>query len=378
MFDYETLKFIWWILIGALFVGFIVTDGFDFGVGALLPIVAKTDEERRIAINTVGATWEGNQVWLITAGGALFAAWPLIYAASFSVLYIPLMLVLFALFFRPVGFDYRSKLSNPQWRQAWDYALCFSGVLPAILFGVAVGNLFIGLPFQFDENMMVSYTGRFFDLLNPFALFCGVVSLSMIVLHGASYLHLRADGKVAERARIVAIITGLSTALFFSLGGFFVAQLNGYHISHIPDVNSTLTPLMKTVDRSQGSWLGFLNVYPVLWIVPLTGILGALFSSFAAYQKWTGFAFISSAKTSAAIVATAGIALFPFVLPSSSHPQSSLTIWDATSSYLTLEIMFWVVVIFLPIVLSYTSWVYHVMRGKVSEQTIRNNQHGLY
>lgn len=378
MLDYESLKFIWWLLIGALFVGFIVTDGFDLGVGALLPIVAKTDEERRVAINTIGATWEGNQVWLITAGGALFAAWPLVYAASFSVLYIPLMLVLFALFFRPVGFDYRSKLSNPQWRSAWDYALCFSGVVPSILFGVAVGNLFIGLPFQFSESMQVSYGGSFFDLLNPFALFCGVVSLSMIVLHGASYLQLRSEGIVAQRARKVAMIAGLSTALLFALGGLLVSQLKGYQVTSNLNHNMIVNPLMKTVIRTEGGWLNFLTVYPVLWLVPLTGVFGALFASLASWKNWHWLAFISSAKTSTAIVATAGIALFPFVLPSSLDSQSSLTLWDATSSHLTLGIMLGVVVVFLPLILLYTSWVYHVMRGKVSEQTIRQNNHSLY
>lgn len=378
MLDYESLKFIWWLLIGALFVGFIVTDGFDLGVGALLPIVAKTDEERRVAINTIGATWEGNQVWLITAGGALFAAWPLVYAASFSVLYIPLMLVLFALFFRPVGFDYRSKLSNPQWRSAWDYALCFSGVVPSILFGVAVGNLFIGLPFQFSESMQVSYGGSFFDLLNPFALFCGVVSLSMIVLHGASYLQLRSEGIVAQRARKVAMIAGLSTALLFALGGLLVSQLKGYQVTSNLNHNMIVNPLMKTVIRTEGGWLNFLTVYPVLWLVPLTGVFGALFASLASWKNWHWLAFISSAKTSTAIVATAGIALFPFVLPSSLDSQSSLTLWDATSSHLTLGIMLGVVIVFLPLILLYTSWVYHVMRGKVSEQTIRQNNHSLY
>jgi len=378
MLDYETLKFIWWLLIGALFVGFIVTDGFDLGVGALLPIVAKTDEERRVAINTIGATWEGNQVWLITAGGALFAAWPLVYAASFSVLYIPLMLVLFALFFRPVGFDYRSKLSNPQWRSAWDYALCFSGVVPSILFGVAVGNLFIGLPFQFSESMQVSYGGSFFDLLNPFALFCGVVSLSMIILHGASYLQLRSEGIVAQRARKVAMIAGLSTALLFALGGLLVSQLKGYQVTSDLNHNMIVNPLMKTVIRTEGGWLNFLTVYPVLWLVPLTGVFGALFASLASWKNWHWLAFISSAKTSTAIVATAGIALFPFVLPSSLDSQSSLTLWDATSSHLTLGIMLGVVIVFLPLILLYTSWVYHVMRGKVSEQTIRQNNHSLY
>lgn len=378
MFDYETLKFVWWILIGLLFIGFIVMDGFDLGVATLLPFVAKTDEERRVALNTVGATWEGNQVWLVTAGGALFAAWPLVYAASFSVLYIPLMLVLFALFFRPVGFDYRSKLENPKWRNAWDYALCFSGVLPSILFGVAVGNLFVGLPFQFNEAMQVSYSGSFFDLLKPFPLFCGVVSLVMIATHGATYLQLRSVGKVAERARLVAIIGGIATAALFAIGGLIVSHVAGFSVTEQGDTNGVLTPFMKHVVVTEGGWLNFLSVYPILWLVPITGIVAALLSSFASWKNWHWVAFISSAKTCGAIVATAGIALFPFVLPSSIDANSSLTLWDATSSHLTLQIMLGVVVVFLPIVLLYTAWVYRVMRGSVSVESVRENSHSMY
>lgn len=378
MFDYESLKFVWWILIGLLFIGFIVMDGFDLGVASLLPFVAKTDDERRVVLNTVGATWEGNQVWLVTAAGALFAAWPLVYAASFSVLYIPLMLVLFALFFRPVGFDYRSKLENPTWRNAWDYALCFSGVLPSILFGVAVGNLFVGLPFQFNSAMQVSYGGSFFDLLKPFPLFCGVVSVSMIVNHGATYLQLRSEGTVAQRARLVAIVTGISTAALFALGGVLVSHLAGFTVVTQGDTNAILTPFMKQVTVTEGSWLHFLTVYPILWIVPITGILAPLLSSFASWKHWHWTAFFASAKTCGVIVATAGIALFPFVLPSSIDANSSLTLWDATSSHLTLKIMLGVVVVFLPLILLYTGWVYRVMRGNVSVETVRENSHNLY
>lgn len=378
MFDYETLKFIWWLVIGVLFVGFIIMDGFDLGVGALLPFVARNDDERRVAINTVGPTWEGNQVWLVTAGGALFAAWPLVYAASFSVLYIPLILVLFALFFRPVGFDYRSKVADPRWRNAWDYALCFSGVLPSILFGVAVGNLFVGLPFKFDSAMHVSYGGGFFDLLQPFALFCGVVSLTMIVTHGASFLHLRSVGAVAQRARLITIGGGIATAALFAVGGALVNHLPGLSILHQGDINGALTPFMKQVVATPGGWLHFLADYPVLWLVPLTGISASLLASLSAWRNWQWLAFISSAISCGLIVSTAGIALFPFVLPSSLDANSSLTLWDATSSHLTLEIMLGVVVVFLPLILLYTGWVYRVMCGPVSVDSVRDNSHSLY
>lgn len=177
--DYATLKLIWWLLVGVLLIGFALTDGFDMGATALLPFLGKTDDERRIVINTVGATWEGNQVWLITAGGAMFAAWPLVYAASFSGFYFAMLLVLFALFFRPVGFDYRSKRTDPRWRAGWDWGLFIGGFVPALVFGIAFGNLLQGVPFQFDSDLRVTYHGSFWALLNPFALLCGLVSLIM-------------------------------------------------------------------------------------------------------------------------------------------------------------------------------------------------------
>ena len=185
LFDYFTLKIIWWLLVGALLIGFALLGGFDLGVGTLLPFVARSDKQRRVLLNSIGPTWEGNQVWFITGGAALFAAWPLAYAVTFSSLYFALLLVLFALFFRPIGFDYRSKLPNPKWRSAWDWALFAGGFVPALLFGVAFGNLLQGIPFYFDEDMRIYNMGTLLGLLNPFALFAGVISVSMLVMQGA-------------------------------------------------------------------------------------------------------------------------------------------------------------------------------------------------
>ncbi len=182
--DYEILKFIWWVLVGVLLMGFAITDGMDMGVGVLLPFVARTDAERRIAINTVGPHWDGNQVWLITAGGAIFAAWPAVYAAAFSGFYMAMLLVLFALFFRPVGFDYRSKIDDTLWRSAWDWGLFVSGAVPALIFGVAFGNLLQGVPFHLDDMLRSHYQGSLLSallpLLNPFALLAGVISFGML------------------------------------------------------------------------------------------------------------------------------------------------------------------------------------------------------
>jgi len=200
MFDYETLKIIWWLLIGVLLVGFAIMDGHDMGVGTLLPFVGRSDLERRVVINTVGPHWDGNQVWFITGGGAIFAAWPLVYATAFSGFYWAMLVVLWALFFRPVGFDYRSKINNSTWRSVWDWGLFVGGAVPPLIFGVAFGNLLQGVPFHFDVYMVSTYTGTFWQLLNPFALLTGVVSSAMITLHGGTYLAHRTEGIIQGRA----------------------------------------------------------------------------------------------------------------------------------------------------------------------------------
>jgi cytochrome d ubiquinol oxidase subunit II len=378
-FDYEMLKLIWWVFIGVLLIGFAIMDGFDMGVAAWLPFLGKTDDERRVIINTIGATWEGNQTWLITAGGAIFAAWPLVYAAAFSGLYVALLLVLFALFFRPVGFDYRSKLADPRWRNGWDWALFVGGAVPALVFGVAFGNLLIGLPFYYDDTLRSFYTGSFWQLLNPFALLCGAVSLSMLMMHGAIYLQLRADGAVQIRAQKAALVTGLLCAATFAFAGLWVAfGIDGYRLTSVHDLNAAINPLSKTVEKVTGGWLVNYQTYPCMILAPITGFAGIGLSLLTAYFKHERTAFLFSSLTIMGVILTAGFSMFPFVMPSSTNPVSSLTLWDAVSSEKTLGIMFVVTIIFLPLILAYTAWVFKVMRGKVTVQSIKDNTHTAY
>ncbi|MDI1309629.1 MAG: cytochrome d ubiquinol oxidase subunit II [Methylotenera sp.] len=378
-FDYETLKLIWWLFIGVLLIGFAVMDGFDMGVAAWLPFLGKTDDERRVIINTIGPVWEGNQTWLITAGGAVFAAWPLVYAAAFSGLYVALLLVLFALFFRPVGFDYRSKLANQNWRNGWDWALFAGGAIPALVFGVAFGNLLLGLPFHYDNTLRSFYTGSFWQLLNPFALLCGVVSLSMLMMHGAVYLQLRSDGIVQKRAQQAALFSGIVCAITFALAGVWVAYgLDGYAITSLQDVNIALNPLTKSVEISAGGWLTNYHTYPWMILAPVAGFIGIALALINARFKNERTAFFFSSITIAGIILTAGFSMFPFIMPSSTDPTSSLTIWDAVSSKKTLGIMFVVTIIFLPLILIYTAWVFRVLRGKVTIQSIKDNTHTAY
>src|SRR5690554_709168 len=244
MFDYETLKLIWWVLVGVLLIGFALTDGFDLGAVILMPFVGKTDSERRVVLNTIGPHWEGNQVWLVTAAGALFAAWPIVYAASFSGFYWAMMLVLFALFARPLGFDYRSKLDNPTWRSRWDWALCLGSFVPSLVFGVAFGNLFLGVPFMLDETMRISYDGGIWGLLNPFGLLAGLVSVAMLNTHGAAWLMMRTDQQVSQRARTATQLFAITYLLTFIGAGLWLwLGIQGYSVTSVIDFNGAIDPL---------------------------------------------------------------------------------------------------------------------------------------
>lgn len=378
MLDYETLKIIWWLLVGVLLIGFAVMDGHDMGVGTLLPFVGKTDTERRVVINTVGPHWDGNQVWFITGGGAIFAAWPLVYATAFSGFYWAMLAVLWALFFRPVGFDYRSKIADPIWRKTWDWGLFVGGFVPPVIFGVAFGNLLQGVPFHFNDNLVSHYTGTFWQLLNPFALLAGVVSSAMITFHGANYLMHRTEGAIFERTRLWAMVSGVVMVAAFLLAGVFVGDLPGYIITSPLDPGAQINPLSKSVAVQAGAWLNNFSAQPLLWAVPALGVLGGLAGVLFAMQRRTLAAFVASSLAMAGIIGTAGVAMFPFVMPSSTAPGASLTVWDSVSSHLTLTLMFWAALIFTPIVIFYTSWAYKVMAGKVTERYIEANDKAAY
>ncbi|CAG9206096.1 cytochrome bd-I ubiquinol oxidase subunit II [Paraburkholderia tropica] len=377
--DYATLKVIWWVLIGVLLIGFSLTDGFDMGAAVLLPFIGKTDAERRIVINTVGATWEGNQVWLITAGGAMFAAWPLVYAASFSGFYFAMLLVLFALFFRPVGFDYRGKRDNPKWRNAWDWALFIGGFVPALVFGVAFGNLLQGVPFQYDTDLRVTYYGSFWALLNPFALICGLVSLTMLSAHGAAFVKMKSDGVVAQRAsKALRLMAGLAVVLFVVAGALVATLIGGYAITDAAPYDAVANPLLKSVEPGAGLWIANYITYPWMAAAPIVGILGGVIAFALAGSRLEKTAFIGTSLLIIGVILTAGFSMFPFIMPSSLDPRSSLTVWDATSSKMTLEIMLVAVIIFLPIVLAYTTWAYRIMRGKVTVDALEDKRNTMY
>ena len=376
--DYPTLKLIWWLLVGVLLIGFAIMDGHDMGVGTLLPFVGKNDVERRVIINTVGPHWDGNQVWFVTGGGAIFAAWPLVYATAFSGFYWAMLAVLWALFFRPVGFDYRSKIDNPSWRSTWDWGLFVGGAVPPLIFGVAFGNLLQGVPFHFDNNLMSYYTGSFWGLLNPFALLCGVVSTAMITFHGAIYLMHRTEGDIYRRSRVAVMLFGALLLIGFSVAGVWLQWIPGYAINSVIDPAALPDPLAKQVVREAGAWMHNYQTQPATLAVPILAYLGIIAALLLAAKGRTLAAFVASSIGITGVIGTAGVSMFPFILPSSTAPNASLTVWDSVSSHLTLTIMFFATLIFMPIIIAYTSWAYKVMSGKVTAAYVRENSHSAY
>jgi cytochrome bd ubiquinol oxidase subunit II len=337
------LQTIWFILIAVLFTGYFFLEGFDFGVGMLLPIVAKDDTDRRVVINSIGPVWDGNEVWLLTAGGATFAAFPHWYATMFSGFYLALFLMLVALIIRVVAFEYRSKLEGAKWRAAWDWGLVFGSFIPSLLWGVALTNLVRGLPI--DANKM--FTGNFFTLLNPYSILGGIVSVSVFVLHGALFLNLKTTGEVQQKARAIAeklfLPVGLILAIFAILG------------------------------YSQTDFIGKLGIIP--GTIPLLAIVAYISAFIFLKQKQDGWAFAMNGLTIVFGTIVAFQGLFPRVMISSLNPAYNLTIYNASASQYSLTAMLIVALTFVPIVIAYQGWTYWVFRKRISRDTIETHSH---
>jgi len=334
--SHEALQQIWYILIGVLIVGYAILDGFDLGVGVLSPWVAKNEKERRALLNAIGPFWDGNEVWLLTAGGALFAAFPDAYATVFSGFYLALMLVLFALIIRAVSFEFRHQVENPVWRRIWDWLFFIGSLLPALLTGVAVGNLLRGVPIDAQRE----FGGDFFTLLNPFALLVGLTGLVMFVLQGAIYLTLKTNGDIAERAKHWAKY--LLIALVFLV------------------VNTTFVAAAAAPGR-------FANYHDNLlaWIAPLLTEAFLLGTWWYLRQAKYDRAFLFSSLSIAGLVAIFGVANHPYLLPATNAIENGLTVYNASSSKNTLTAMLIIAVIGMPLVIVYTAYIYYIFRGKV-------------
>ncbi|MFI6292246.1 cytochrome d ubiquinol oxidase subunit II [Nonomuraea sp. NPDC050790] len=328
-----TLNDVWFVAIAVLWVGYFVLEGFDFGVGMLLPVLSKDQTERRVMINTIGPVWDGNEVWLITAGGATFAAFPEWYATLFSGFYLPLLLILLALIVRGVAFEYRAKRDSARWKRGWDRCIVAGSLLPAVLWGVAFANIVRGVRLDADHE----YAGTFWDLLNPYALLGGLVTLTLFLAHGAIFLSLKTTGEIRGRARSLALRTGVVAA---ALAVLFL----GWTQFH-----------------------GGTAVTAVLALVAALAWLGALGAMARAREGWS---FTLSAVAIGVAVTTLFAVLYPDVMPSIPDPANSLTVQNAAATPKTLGIMTWVAVIFLPLVLLYQSWTYWVFRRRIGVRDI--------
>jgi cytochrome d ubiquinol oxidase subunit II len=331
--SYETLQTIWFILIAILWIGFFFLEGFDFGVGMLLPFLGKKDEERRAIINSIGSVWDGNEVWLLTAGGATFAAFPHWYATMFSGFYLALFLLLVGLILRGISFEYRSKDSNPVWRNRFDWMIAIGSFLAALLLGAAFANLARGVPI--NENMM--FTGNLFTLLNPYGLLGGLTTVAIFLLHGANFLGLKLEGELRER------VNGFAKKLWIGAVVLYIA--------------------LGVFTYAAGFWArGIVNP----GIVPIAAVIVLLVAGYFINQKREGWAFIMVALNIVLTQVTFFTMTFPNVMLSSTNPDWSLTIYNASSSQYTLTVMSIVALIFVPIVLAYQGWTYYMFRKRVT------------
>ena len=378
MIDYAVLKVLWWGLIGCLFAGFAIMDGKIMGIGAILPFLGKTDVERRCMINAAAPHWTGDAGWFITSCGALVAIWPLVCATAFSSFYWAMLVLLLAFILRPAAIVFRSKLPSPKWSTFWDWTFFIGSALPPVICGMLFGNLLQGVPFHFDETLRPIYTGSFFGLLNPFSLLCAATALFLMISLGANYLVLRTDSELQRRAVSISALSSLAAIVLFLAGGLWVYfGIDGLVASAGLDPEGAANPLAKTVDIYAGAWFTNFKAHPTLWLVPTLAAAGLLCSIFCIRALQALAALASASVAMLAVILTPLIAMFPFVLPSSAHIRSSLTIWDCTSSQLTLEALLFAAILFLPSAIGLTIWSYQTLAGKITADFIKRNDRQL-
>lgn len=390
MLDYTVLQSIWWVLLIVLLSGFVIFDGFDLGALALNPFVSKTDSERRVVINTIAPHWDGNQVWLLLGGGAIFAAYPTLYATSFSGLLLAMVLILAALFFRPIGLEYRAKFESEAHRRGVDWTLFISGFVPALVVGVGLGNVLLGFPVRFDNfghsfyhtTDLYGESGEFFllnllRLLNPFALVVGLLSLCVFLTQGANWIKLRVtkDSDIYARTQKIGNCLGVAILVLMVVVTVWISFLTGYQVKDASELllQSTAGSVVK-----EGTWFHNYNSYPVLYLVPALAFALYAFSYLSGKKGNDGWAFAASSLGVLVLFATFAISLFPILFPSSTHPEYSLTIFNSSSSQYTLQVMFYVAIAFTPIVLAYTAWCYYKLWGRLSAAKVEANSHSLY
>jgi cytochrome d ubiquinol oxidase subunit II len=349
--DIETLRIIWWLLLGALVIGYAISSGFDLGVGILLRFVGHTDAERCALINSVDPGWEGNGVWFLIGAGVMCAAWPLVFTSGLSGFHVLALVLVIALILRPVGFRVRNRIGDPTLRAVWDWALFAGGLVPSLVFGIAMGNALQGVPFHFDQALRPVDGGTLVGLLNPLALLCGLVSLAMLTMHGGVFLAIKAPGKLSDRAYGMTVASAVALTLLFGFAGIWAGfGIDGYAITDGAAHDGASDPLAKTVAVVPLTWFHNYLTRPVAMLGSALGLIGPFVMIYLLHTGATRPAFIVSSAAIAGVVAAPGLAMFPFILPSSSHPSSSLTVWDASAGQSTLFFLLVAVVVVVPAV----------------------------
>lgn len=382
MFSMESLQIAWWVIIGLVMIIYASTSGFDYGATMIMPFMRKEDE-RRVVLNTVARTWDGNQTWFIFFGGALFVIWPAVYGTIFSGFYAAMLIILWSLFFRPPGFDYRSKIENMVWRRTWDVGLFISSFFPLAAFGLAIGTIMQGVPIQFDTfSLRPFYHGDFWGLINWFAIVCAIVSILMGGMHASAFLNRRTEGHMKHFFVRLHLIFSSLFLIFFTGAGFMVAfYIPGYFLIHSPN-HAWLHPLSSVVTRETGGWIISYAQYPWKAYPPIIAYIGVFLSLLTIRMgKKGGTAFWCSVMAVAGTVATAGTAMFPFVVPSSIDLKESMTVFNATSAQYTLNIMLYVAVVLFALILVYKIFAYRaVWAGKktLSTEDVEKNKHSFY
>lgn len=373
MLDYAFLKIFWWVLIGLVLIIYATTAGYDSGITIIMPFLKK-EKDRQVVINTSAPVWDGNMTWIVFAGGGLFVIWPVVYATAFSGFYAAMLCILWTTFFRPTGFDYRSKINSHAWRRFWDFGLFISGAFPVWIFGVILGNCFLGFPFHFDSfTFRDTYAGGFNGLMTGFGILAGFVSLLMIIMHGAAYMQRRTEGHLRELGHKLFYFFAIWTLITFSIAGFMVAfSINGYTLISSPP-NATLYPMNNVVSRGVGVWIDSYVNYPWKYYAPVIAYLSLFCSLWTNYLRWVVSTFWLSAVAVGGIITTAGATLFPFIMPSSTNPDQSLTVWNSTSSQYALDIMFYIGIALLVVIFCYKLFAFHTIWSKkqtVTEQDL--------
>ena len=358
--DYVTLQVFWWLVIGFVLAVFALMDGFDLGIAAMMPWVAKSETERRILLNTVGPVWESNQVWLVVLGGTLFAVYPQLYGMTFSGFYYAMFLILLTLVLRPVVFKFRSKIKNDAWKTTWDSCLVIGGILGPALFGIALGNILMGVPLRFDDDLRGFYDGGLIGMIRPFPLLAGLMAVAMCLMQGGLFLALKTESELRDRARQTAVAGAVALLALYALGGVWLGLgVDGFVLSEMSREG--------VVSIETGAWLRNYDLYPALWLAPIFACACMMLSvALTRRGDADGLAFVAGSASVVGMIGSYGASLCPFLMPSIIAPQQSLTMWNASTSHVALFMLFLFGAFFIPLITVYVAWAYRVMRGKVN------------